>query len=85
MKNLDPETVNLPSGTKIYINESLCTYYKKLWSKCKKIWYAKHIFSFWVSNDSIKVKLKKEAVSLTTHDCHLANLFPDKSLIGVIK
>ena len=77
--------MNLPSGTKIYINESLCTYYKKLWSMCKKIWDTKHIFSFRVSNSSIKVKLKKEAVSLTTHDCHLANLFPDKPLIDVIK
>ena len=37
LKNLDPETVNLPSGTKIYVNESLCTYYEKLWSKCKKL------------------------------------------------
>ena len=36
LKNFDPETVNLPSGTKIYINKSLCTYYKKLWPKCKK-------------------------------------------------
>ena len=36
LKNLDPETVNLLSGTKIYINKSLCTYYKKLWPKCKK-------------------------------------------------
>ena len=33
LKNLDPGTMNLPSGTKIYINESLCTYYKELWSK----------------------------------------------------
>ena len=35
LENLDAKRVNLPSGTKIYINESLCTYYKKLWSKCK--------------------------------------------------
>ena len=31
------------------------------------------------------VKLKKEAVSLTTRDCDLENLFPDKSVIDVIK
>ena len=81
-KNLDPETLNLPSGTKIYINESLCRYYKKLWSMCKNLWDAKHILSFWVSNGSIRVKLKNEAVSIITHDCDLANLFPDNPLIG---
>ena len=81
LKNLDPEILNLPSDTKIYINESLCKYYKKLWSKCKKLWDAKHILSFWVSNGSIRVKLKNEAVSIITHDCDLANLFPDNSLI----
>ena len=35
--NLDPKTVSMPSGTKTYINESLYTCYKKLWSKCKKL------------------------------------------------
>ena len=77
MKNLDLETVNLPSGTKIFINESLYTYYKKLWSKCKELWNAKQILSFWMSIASIRVKLKNEAVSIITHDCDLANLFPD--------
>ena len=24
--------------TSVYINDSLCFYYKKLWSKCKKLW-----------------------------------------------
>ena len=81
MKNLVPEIVNLPCGTKIYINECLCTYYKKLWPKCEKLWDANHILLLWVSNGSIRVKLKKEAVSIITHDCDLANLFPDTSLI----
>ena len=80
-KNLDSETVNLHSGTKIYINESLSIYYKKLWSKCKKLWDAKHILSFWVSNGLMRVKLKNEAVSIIMHNCDLANLFPDNLLI----
>ena len=82
-KNLDPETLNLPSGSEIYINEILCKYYKKLWSKCKKIWHAKHTLSICVSNGngSIKVELKNKAVSIITHDCDLSNLFPDNPLI----
>ena len=50
------KTINLRSYTKIYINESLCTYYKKLWSKSKKLWYAEHILSLLVSNGLIGVK-----------------------------
>ena len=42
--NLDPETVNLPSGSKFYINESLCRYYRKLWPKCRKLWDPKYFF-----------------------------------------
>ena len=37
IKILDCGIVNLPSGTKFYINESLCTCYKKIWFKCKKL------------------------------------------------
>ena len=59
LKQLKPESLNLPASVKIYINESLCPYYKKLWTKCKKLWDAKRIVSFWVSNGSIKLKLTK--------------------------
>ena len=37
LKNVDPESVNLSSGTIIYINKSLCTCHKNLSSKCKKL------------------------------------------------
>ena len=48
LKNLKPESVNLPGETNVFINECLCLYYKKLWSKCKKLWCANHISAFWV-------------------------------------
>ena len=37
LKNLKPESVNLPAETKFVINERLCLYYKKMWSKCKRL------------------------------------------------
>ena len=40
----------------VYINYSLCTYYKKLWRKCKSLLTNKLIHSFWVTNGSIKLK-----------------------------
>ena len=35
LKNIDHKKIGLSSGTKVFINESLCGYYKLLWSKCK--------------------------------------------------
>ena len=45
LKDFDPESVNLPPGTKTYINEVLGLYYKKLWSRCKKMSDPKHFCS----------------------------------------
>ena len=82
VKALKPECLNLPAGVKIYINESLCPHYKKLWRICRKLWDAKRILSFWVSNGSIRVKLVNENVSTITHDCDLEKLFPGDPLIA---
>ena len=38
-----------------------------------------------MSNGSIRVKVKNEAVSIITHDCDLANLFPDTHLLTIIR
>ena len=66
----------MPAGVKIYINKSLFPYYKKLWTKCRKLWDAKRILSFWVSNESIRVKLVNGNVSIITHDCDWEKLSP---------
>ena len=80
LKQLKSESLNLSAGVKVYINESLCPYYKKLWTKCRKLWDAKRILSFWVSNGSIRVKLVNESVSIITGDCNLEKLFPGDPL-----
>ena len=36
LKNVDPSEFDIPEGTAI--NESLCSYYRMLWNKCKKLW-----------------------------------------------
>ena len=82
LKQLKPESLHLPAGVKIYINESLCPYYKKLWTKCGKFWDAKQISSFWVSNGSIRIKLVNKNVSIITYDCDLEKLFPGDPLIA---
>ena len=76
LKQLKPETLNFPAGVKIYINENLCPHYKRLWTKCRRLWNAKQILSFWGSNGSIRVKLVNENVSMITYDCDLEKHFP---------
>ena len=60
LKNLKPESQNLPEETKVFINENLSLYYKKLWSKCKKLWGAGHISPFWVSKRLLRIELPNE-------------------------
>ena len=37
LKHLDPTKLSFTEGTKIFINESLCPYYRGIWNKCKKL------------------------------------------------
>ena len=34
LKSLDPTELDFPEGTRIFINESVCVYYRGLWNKC---------------------------------------------------
>ena len=37
LKNMTFTDIDLPVGTTLYLNESLCSYYRWLWSNCKKL------------------------------------------------
>ena len=47
-KFLNLDGTGFPPNTSLFINPSLCSYYKYLWSKCKALWSGKLISSFWV-------------------------------------
>ena len=38
LKDLNPTNLSFPEDTKIYVNDSLCPYYRGLWNECKKLW-----------------------------------------------
>ena len=66
----------------VYINGSLCSYYKILWRKCKKFWSSKFIHALWVSNGSIKFKIvDNNRVYTITHNNNLEELFPGNELL----
>ena len=56
LKSMKPQNIGLPSGFKIYINESLCKYYKYMWWKCSLLQTRGSIQSFWVKNESIRIR-----------------------------
>ena len=46
LKNIDPSEFDFPENTVIFINESLCSYYKMLWDKCKEL-YSNVLYLKW--------------------------------------
>ena len=78
MKCLDPSAVDLPEGTKIFINESLCPYYRGIWSKCKKLMDKQKLYQYYTINGLIRLRIEESGQAKTiTHMVDLQNLFPN--------
>ena len=81
LKGLNLSSIGINSAA--YINDSLCRYYKNLWTKYKKLWLKKFIHGFWTSNGSIRLKLAETGnPRVTTHDTDLEELFQGNQLIS---
>ena len=67
----------------VYINDSLCTYYKMLWRKCKSLRMNTLIHSFWVTNGSIWLRsFENSRTNVITHLSDLEESFPGKELLS---
>ena len=72
----DLRNLKLPRGTELFISDSLCSYYKMLWSKCKQLCTSKIIHSFWTSSGTLKLCINKNGnTHLITHESDLVSLF----------
>ena len=63
--------IDLTGQSTLFINQSLCPYYRMLWSKTKTFYKKGKIGSFYVSNGNIKIRLQENARPITishTHD-----------------
>ena len=56
LRNMDLSETGLPVGTTLFVNESSCSYYRWLWSSCKKLKMSNKIYGFYTVNGTIKVK-----------------------------
>ena len=81
LKNHKMEDFSLPGQGKIFINSSLCPYYKMLWSKSKELLTLGKINSFYISNTTIKIKISENSSPLSiTHVDDFGKHFPDIDL-----
>ena len=75
------EDVDLTGSNKLFISRSLCPYYKVLWSKSKKLHNLGQIHSFFISGDTVKIKISENSALMSvTHVDDFGNYFPDVDL-----
>ena len=66
----------------IFIKDIVCSYHKRLWSKCKRLWTNEYIHTFRVSNGSIKIKIRDICEpNAISHITDLENFFPENELL----
>ena len=84
LRNMDLTSLEFPEGTTLFFNESLCSYYRWLWSICKRLKNKHWIYSFYTVNGNVKVKMEEGGESTNiTHIEDLKNLLPDVDLKNI--
>ena len=77
LSKLDMKEVDFTEGTQIFVNQSLCPYYKSLWSKSKKLRLLRKIDSLFISNSTIMIKLQENNnPESITHSSDFDTFFP---------
>ena len=82
LKHLKMQEVGLPGNRSIFINTSLCPYYRMLWSKCKRLHDLGKISNFYISSGTIKVKISENRNPISiTHTQDFVKYFPEVNLL----
>ena len=64
-----------------FVNQSLCPYYRVLWSKSKKLHALGKIHSYFISIGTVKIKIRENGPSLSiTHIEDFKDHFPEVDL-----
>ena len=72
LKDLTADHLDLPQGTKIFANQSLCPYYCILWSKSRRLQSMGKINSFFISGGTVKIKIDENSKPLAI-TCNFCN------------
>ena len=63
--------IGFPEDSPIFVNQSLRTYYRALWSKAKRLHSLKKISSCYVSGGTVKIKINENTLPLSIK--HVSN------------
>ena len=81
LRKVKLEDIGLRGSSSIFVNPSLCPYYRMLWSKSKRLLDLGKINNFFVSSGKIKIRLQENSKPLvTTHVEDFKKYFPDVDL-----
>ena len=81
LRKVKLEDIGLRGSNSIFINPSLCPYYRMLLSKSKRLLDLGKINNFYISNGKIKIKLQENSKPLAiTHDEEFRKYFLDVDL-----
>ena len=70
--------IGFPEDNPVFVNQSLCTYYRVLWSKAKRLHCLKRISSFYMSGGTVKIEISENSLPLPiTHVNDFIEHFPD--------
>ena len=82
LKHLKLQKVGLQGNRTIFINTSLCHYYRMLWSKCKELHDLGKISNFYISSGTIKVKITENRNPISiTHTEDFVKYYPEVDLL----
>ena len=80
LRKIKIEDIDLPRQSKLFINKSLCPYYKVTWAKSKKLHSLGKIHSFFISGDTIKIRVSENSSPLSlTHVEDFEKYPPERS------
>ena len=78
LKDVDMTDLKFEVDTRIFLNDSLCPYYRGIYGKCKSLYREKLIHGFWTYNGIVRIKVtEKGAPKTITHDDDLYKIFPN--------
>ena len=81
LQKLKMEDIGLTGDNKVFINPSLCPYYRALWSKSKVLLNMGKINRLMVSNGTVRVNISKIRTPISiTHADDFTKYFPDIDL-----
>ena len=79
LRKLDMKEIDFLEDNPIFVNQSLCTYYRVLCSKAKRLHSLKRISSFYVSGGTVKISENSLPLPIT-HVNDFKEHFPDVNL-----